>query len=103
MGAATVLTPRHGAGGRAGADAPESGRHRSLGKPAAAAKVDRGYIARTLQPTVLTPYIIDAILDGRAPHGLGLAQLMQPVPARWNAQQARFARTYPTASERLTA
>jgi hypothetical protein len=57
-----------------------------------------------LQLTLLAPAFVEAILDGHAPDGLGLAQLMQPFPVCWEAQRAElFNATAHTASERKAA
>jgi hypothetical protein len=69
----------------------DEGRYASLGEMAARQRIDRGYLGRLLRLTLLAPAIVEAVLDGRAPDGLGLAQLMQPLPAFWDAQRARFA------------
>jgi hypothetical protein len=70
---------------------------------AKAERIDRGYLGRLLQVTLLAPDIVEAILDGRAPHGLGLAHLMDPFPAGWDAQRARFDLSYRTAADRKAA
>ena len=91
---------RRHAGGRVGrglaqgppreADA-ESGRQASIGEMAAAEQIDRGYLGRILQLTLLAPDIVEAILDGRQPPELGLPRLMEPFPAEWNRQLAELA------------
>ncbi len=40
--------------------------------------------------TLLAPNIVEAILDGRQPAGLGLPALLKPFPIEWNEQRARF-------------
>jgi hypothetical protein len=52
----------------------------------AAEKIDRGYLGRVLQLTLLAPDIVEAILDGRQPEGLGLPRLLQPFPTAWDDQ-----------------
>jgi hypothetical protein len=81
----------------------DGGRYASLSDMAAGERIDRGYLGRLLQLTLLAPDIVEAILDGRAPHGLGLALLMQPVPACWAAQPAHFDLAHPKPSERNAA
>jgi hypothetical protein len=81
----------------------EEGRYASLSEMAAGERIDRGYLGRLLQLALLAPDIVDAILDGHEPHGLGLARLTQPFPASWAAQRAHFALTHPTSSERNAA
>jgi hypothetical protein len=51
---------------------------------AAAERIDRGYLGRILQLTLLAPGIVEAILDGRQPRELGLPRLMKPFPADWS-------------------
>jgi hypothetical protein len=68
----------------------EEGRYASLGEMAAGERIDRGYLGRVLRLTLFAPPIIEAVLDGHAPHGVGLAQLVQPLPACWGAQQAEL-------------
>lgn len=43
----------------------EEGRYASIGEMAAAERIDRGYLGRVLQLTLLAPDIVEAILDGR--------------------------------------
>lgn len=65
----------------------ESGRYGSLGELAAAEKIDRSYLGKMLRLTLLAPDIVESILDGRQPEGLGLPALMGPLPVDWNEQQ----------------
>jgi hypothetical protein len=81
----------------------DEGRYASLGELAAGERIDRGYLGRLLQLTLLAPAILEAILDGHATHGLGLAQLMDPFPAGWDAQRAHFNVSYLPPSERHAA
>src|SRR5690348_5558537 len=54
-----------------------SGRYASISEIAAAEKIDRGYIGSILRLTLLAPDIIEGILDGRQPVGLGLSALLK--------------------------
>ena len=45
----------------------EEGRYASISELAKAEKIDRGYLGRILQLTLLAPDIVEAILDGRQP------------------------------------
>ena len=51
-------------------------------------KMDPSFLARTLRLTLLAPDIIDAILDGRQPKELSLADLMKGFPEVWEDQKA---------------
>jgi hypothetical protein len=43
----------------------DDGRYASISEMAAAEKLDRGYLGRLLQLTLLAPDIVEAIVDGR--------------------------------------
>jgi len=64
------------------------GRYASISEIATAEKIDRGYAGTILWLTLLAPDIIEAILDGRQPGGMVLADLLKPFPLEWNAQRA---------------
>jgi hypothetical protein len=67
----------------------EDGRYRSQWGLAAAGRVDRGYIARTLPLTLLAPDIVEAILDGRlGAEGLESSAPAEPFPVDWRSQVA---------------
>jgi hypothetical protein len=61
-------------------------RYVSLTALATAEKVDRGYLGRILQLTLLAPDIVEAILDGQQPAGLGLPALTEPISIVWTEQ-----------------
>jgi hypothetical protein len=65
----------------------EEGRYASISEMAAAERIDRGYLGRILQLTLLSPDIMEAILDGREPDHLAVPQLLDPVPADWSEQR----------------
>jgi hypothetical protein len=48
----------------------------SLGELAASEKLDRGYLGRILQLTLLAPDLVEDILDGRQPSELSLPRLI---------------------------
>jgi hypothetical protein len=68
----------------------EGGRYGSISEIAAAEKIDRGYVGSILRLTLLAPDIVQAILDGRQPVGLGLSDLLQPFPLEWELQRAKL-------------
>ena len=45
------------------------------------------YVCRLLPLTCLAPDIVEAILDGRQPKGLRLAEVLGNGPLAWNAQR----------------
>jgi hypothetical protein len=68
----------------------DSGKYTTIAEMAAAEKLDRGYLGRLLQLTLLAPDLVEAIVDGRQPEGVTLPRLMEPLPLEW-AQQRRWA------------
>jgi hypothetical protein len=65
----------------------EEGRYASISEMARAERIDRGYLGRALRLTLLAPDIVEAILDGRQPPGLGLPRLMDAFPTEWEEQR----------------
>lgn len=66
----------------------DDGRYASISEMAAAEKLDRGYLGRLLQLTLLAPDIVEAIVGGRQKEGMSSAMLMQGVPMDWAAQRS---------------
>ena len=54
---------------------------------AAAERIERGFLGTLLRLTLLAPDIVEAILDGLAPPGLGLLRLLEPLPLSWVEQR----------------
>jgi hypothetical protein len=65
----------------------EGERFRSLRELAAAEGADRGYVARLLRLTLLAPGLVEAIVDGQQPQGLGLPQLLAGAAGTWSEQR----------------
>ncbi|NJO55584.1 MAG: hypothetical protein HC834_03620, partial [Rhodospirillales bacterium] len=65
----------------------ESGEFATVQDLAAAEKINPSYLARILRLTLLAPYIVEAILDGRQPAGLQLDDLLAPFPVEWERQR----------------
>jgi hypothetical protein len=63
------------------------GRYSSISEMAAGEKLDRGYLGRLLQLTLLAPDIVEAIVDGRQPEGVTVPGLLQNVPDNWAEQR----------------
>jgi hypothetical protein len=59
----------------------DEGRYSSISEMAAAEKIERTYLSTLLRLTLLASDIMEAILDGLPPEGLGLPQLMAPFSA----------------------
>ncbi|MCZ8171375.1 MAG: hypothetical protein O9272_06515, partial [Brevundimonas sp.] len=52
--------------------------------------IDRGYLGRLLQLTLLAPDIVQGILNGKCPERIGLPVLMSPLPSPWQDQRANL-------------
>jgi hypothetical protein len=59
----------------------------SFSEMAAAERIERSYLGTLLRLTLLAPEIVEAILDGQAPSGLGLPRLVEPFPVSWSEQR----------------
>jgi hypothetical protein len=65
----------------------DEGRYASITEMAAAEKIERGFLGKVLQLTLLAPELVEAMLDGTAPPSVTLPALMQQVPAAWSSQR----------------
>ena len=61
----------------------DQGRYESMNDLADAARIDRAYVRRLINLTLLSPDLVRAIIDGTEPSGLSISQLMKGVPERW--------------------
>jgi hypothetical protein len=61
----------------------DEGRYASISEMAVAEKIERGYLGRVLQLTLLSPDVVEAIVDGRQSDGVSLPALMEGVPSVW--------------------
>jgi hypothetical protein len=67
----------------------DSGKYTTIGEMAAGEKLDRGYLGRLLQLTLLSSEIVEAIIEGKQKEGVMLPRLMEPLPTEW-AQQRQW-------------
>ena len=65
----------------------ESGRAKSITDLAEQEGVTAAYVCRLLPLTCLAPDIVEAVLGGRQPNGLRLAEMLGNGPLVWNAQR----------------
>ena len=65
----------------------ESGQARSITDLAEQEGVTDAYVCRLLPLTCLAPDLVEAILDGRQPKGLRLAEMLGNGPLVWTAQR----------------
>ena len=69
----------------------EGGDFSTMEELARAEKINPSYLSRVLRLTLFVPDIVEAILDGRQPPGLQLADLLKPFPVEWERQRRKFA------------
>ena len=69
----------------------EEGRYGSIRELAAAERMERTLVARTLGLTLLAPDIVEAILDGREPLAPSIASFRRGFPDAWEAQRLALA------------
>ena len=65
----------------------ESGQAKSITDLAEQEGVTVAYVCRLLPLTCLAPNIVEAILDGRQPKGLRLAEMLGNGPVSWDEQR----------------
>jgi hypothetical protein len=68
----------------------ESGQAKSITDRAEQEGVTDAYVCRLLPLTCLAPDIVEAILDGRQPKGLRLADMLGNGPLAWEKQRHRL-------------
>ena len=68
----------------------ESGQAKSITDLAEQEGVTDAYVCRLLPLTCLAPDIVEAILDGRQPKGLRLAEMLGNGPMDWNGQRCSW-------------
>lgn len=68
----------------------ESGEFSTIREIAAAEKINESYVGRVLRLTLLSPAIVEAVLNGRQPIDFSLDSLMRSFPTSWAEQQMRL-------------
>ena len=69
----------------------DSGQFATIGDLAEHEKISHSYMTRVLRLTLLSPHIIEAILDERQGPELTLARVLEPFPVEWAEQLVNFA------------
>lgn len=64
----------------------ETGVYASVADVARAEKISDSYVSRHLRLTLLSPALVEAILDGRQPETVTLPRLLSPFPIEWSKQ-----------------
>ena len=62
---------------------PDEGRYASISEAPALARIERGYLGNLMRLSLLTPEIVEAIVDGRQSPEVTLPSLLKPLPAAW--------------------
>ena len=62
----------------------DEGRYGSISEMAAAEKIERGYLGKVLQLTLLPPAVVEAIVDGRQGVEVTLPGLMAQTDEVWS-------------------
>jgi hypothetical protein len=73
----------------------ETGTHTTIAEIAAVEKINSSYVSRVLRLTLLSPEIVEAILDGRQPADLQLEDLLRRFPVGWREQRAEIWGPFP--------
>jgi hypothetical protein len=68
----------------------ESGRYATVRDLAEAEAINESYLGRVLRLTLLSPNLIEAILEGRQPATLELDGLLRQFPIEWDKQVGSF-------------
>jgi hypothetical protein len=63
----------------------ESGSYASIAELAAAEEINASYLARILRLTLLSPEVVERILDGQAPQ-ITLGGALKAFPLKWERQ-----------------
>lgn len=71
---------------RSPSPSPMTFRRRRGDHVAEAENVTRSFVNRLLRLTLLSPDIVEAILDGRQPKGMQLEELSRAMPSEWKEQ-----------------
>jgi hypothetical protein len=62
-------------------------RHTSVSEIGHAGNISKSYVSRILRLALLAPDIVEAILHGRQPKGLRLAEMLGNGPVAWEEQR----------------
>lgn len=65
----------------------ETGVYGSVEEIVTAEKINDSYVSRVLRLNLLSPDIVESILNGRQPADLTLAVLMRPIAVEWTEQR----------------
>ena len=61
----------------------DNGRYGSISEMARAEKIERGYLGKMLQLTLLAPSVVERVLEGRCGSEIGIKELLEKTSAVW--------------------
>ena len=64
----------------------DEGHYASITEMAEAERLDRGYMGRLLQLTLLAPNVVEAVLDGQCSEQFDLLHVLKSLPGKWEQQ-----------------
>jgi hypothetical protein len=67
----------------------ESGKYATIAEIAAEERINESYVSRLLRLTLLSPEIVEAIVDGRQSSDTTLSTLTRRLPVLWKEQRLR--------------
>ena len=65
----------------------DDGRYASISEMAAAERIERGYLGKVLQLTLLPPAVVEAVVDGRQGEEVTLPGLMEGAEVVWGERR----------------
>lgn len=71
----------------------ESGEFATIAELAEHERMAPSYMTRVMRLTLLSPYIVEAILDGKQGPEVTLSQALKPFPLEWERQTHRISTT----------
>ena len=77
----------------------DEGLYTSVSEIGDAENISKSYVSRILRLALLSPDIIEMILEGRSDQAVLLEQLERPLSANWEEQRRRFALGFVCASD----
>lgn len=70
----------------------DDGTYATIDDMAAAEKISPSYVSRVVRLALLSPTIVEAILDGQQPAHLTMKDLLERFPIEWVAQELKLMR-----------
>jgi hypothetical protein len=66
------------------------GKYQSASELAEAENINKSYLLRVMRVMLLSPRIVDAVLNGRQPEGFALTDIDKPFSPIWSEQEKQF-------------